>query len=132
VDLEALQAGLERRYTPDDVRALRDESEARKRAALERPVVYCRCPACGNPMLRRTFGTRSFLLVHFCAAHGYWIHGDDLDGVVDYIARGGEVLEMADTAERLAARVRELERQNRTLEHRARTASAAIPLLFPF
>jgi len=130
--LAALQAGVERRYTPDDVRALRDESKARKRAALQRPVVYCRCPTCGNQMLRRTFGEVSFLLVHFCAAHGYWIHGDDLDGVVDYIARGGEVLEMANATERLALRIRDLERQNRTLEDRARIAGAFIPLAFPF
>lgn len=132
--LEALQATAERRYTAADVRRLREECEARQRAALQRPVVYCNCPGCGNQMLRRTFGARSFLLVHFCAAHGYWIHRDELEGILAYVTRGGELLEMENVAARLEERLRDLESNVRDLERRAASGSgiAFIPLMFPF
>ncbi|MHC4731945.1 MAG: hypothetical protein ACYS6Z_15330, partial [Planctomycetota bacterium] len=113
--LEALQASAERRYTADDVRSLRAESKARKHAALQRPVVYCSCPACGNQMLRRTFGEVSFLLVHYCAAHGFWIHREELDGIASYVSRGGEILEMTNVTEKLEERLRDLESENRRL-----------------
>ena len=132
--LEALQASAERSYTPDDVHSLRAESKARKRAALQRPVVYCRCPACGNQMLRRTFGEVSFLLVHFCAAHGFWIHREELEGIASYVSRGGEILEMTNATARLEERLRDLESDNRRLAKRAAESrgGAFIPLILPF
>ena len=42
--LEELQRTVERRYTPEDVRALEAECKERKRAAVGRPVVYLDCP----------------------------------------------------------------------------------------
>ena len=127
--LEALQKTAERRYRADDVRRLREECKARMRAALERPVVYCRCPGCGNQMLRRTFGERSFLLVHFCAAHGYWIHRDELEGILAYVTRGGELLEMESVAEKLQERLRDLESEKRAASGSGPTF---IPMIFPF
>jgi len=131
--LEALQATAERHYTADDVRLLRAESKARKRAALQRPVVYCRCPSCGNQMLRRTFGEVSFLLVHYCAAHGFWISREELEGIASYISRGGEILEMANVTEKLEERLRCMESKNRRLEKRADSGGVGfIPAIFPF
>lgn len=132
--LEDLQASAERHYTADDVRTLRAESKSRKQTALQRPVVYCSCPACGSQMLRRTFGEVSFLLVHYCAAHGYWIHRDELAGIAAYVSRGGEILEMENAKEKLEERLRWLESENRLLEKRAAEGGGPpfIPLIFPF
>ena len=132
--LDALQASTERHYTADDVRALRDESEARKQSALKRPVVYCSCPACGSQMLRRTFGDVSFLLVHYCAAHGYWIHRDELAAIAAYVSRGGEILELEHVKEQLEERLRGLESRTRLLERRAAESGHApiVPRIFPF
>jgi len=93
---------LERRYKPADVEALRDECKERRRAILQRPVRYLGCPGCERQLLRRSFGEVSSLLVHFCADHGYWIHRDELAGIADYVARGGEILDLRHAAERLA------------------------------
>jgi Zn-finger nucleic acid-binding protein len=128
--LEALQTTAERRYTADDVRRLREECKARKQAALQRPVAYCNCPSCGNQMLRRTFGERSFLLVHYCAAHGYWIHRDELEGIVAYVTCGGELLEMEHVTEELEERLRDVENRLRDVENRG--GSTFVPLIFPF
>ncbi len=124
------QATAERHYTADDVRLLRAESKARKRAALQRPVVYCSCPACGNQMLRRTFGEMSFLLVHYCAAHGFWIHREELEGIASYVSRGGEILEMANVTEKLEERLRWMESK---IGERADSGGVSfIPGIFPF
>jgi Zn-finger nucleic acid-binding protein len=128
--LEALRATALRHYRPDDVRALREESEARKRAALQRPVVYCRCPACGKQMHRRTFGEVSFLLLHHCVAHGYWIHRDELEGIAAYVTRGGEILEMRHVLDELEERVSRVESENRRLGERA--GPTFVPLILPF
>ena len=109
--LEHLQATTERRYTPDDVDALRGESKSRKEAATKRPVIYVRCPGCDKPMLRRTFGETSYLLVNYCADHGFWIHEDELAGIVRYIERGGEILDLRATRDALEQRVRDLDRR---------------------
>lgn len=130
--LEAMQKTAERRYTANDVRLLGEECEARKQAALQRPVVYCKCPACGNQMLRRTFGERSFLLVHFCAAHGYWIHRDELEGIFAYVTRGGELLEMESVTARLEERLRDLESDVRVLERRAAGGRGPTFIPLPF
>lgn len=120
--LESLQSTTTRNYTPEDVEALHTESKSRKEAALERPVVYMTCPACDNQMLRRTFGEVSFLLIHYCANHGYWIHGDELDAIVDYIKRGGEILEYRAEQEKLKLRLGDLERETRDLEQQKNSA----------
>jgi len=117
--IENLRETAERRYTPADVRALRAEGQERKKAALERAVVYRRCPACGNQLLRRTYGELSFLLVHYCAAHGYWIHAGELAGMLDYVERGGEVLELQHAIEGHEEEHRKLKLDNRELERRA-------------
>ena len=113
------------------MRALRAESKARKTHALERKVVYCRCPACDSQMLRRTFGETSYLLVHYCATHGFWIHRDELEAIASFVARGGEILEMAHATEQLAERVRRLENQTRSLEQRSDGGGVAF-VPFPF
>jgi hypothetical protein len=96
-------------------------------------VVAVSLKNCGNQMLRRTFGEVSFLLVHYCAAHGYWIHEGELKGIASYIERGGEILELEQATELLEERTRRLENENRRLEDRARSASGGFtPLIFPF
>jgi len=134
--LEVLQMTSERRYTADDVRLLSEECKARRRSALERPVTYCKCPGCGKQMLRRTFGVRSFLLVNFCAADGYWIHRDELAGIHSYVTRGGELLEMKDLTENLEKRLRDLESDVRILKEKKRRGYdsggfAFVPIVMP-
>ena len=107
--LRTLQATAPRSYVPDDVKLLRAECAARKDAAFQRPIVYFRCPGCDNQMLRRNFGAMSYLLLHYCADHGYWIHRDELEGIASYLARGGELLEMEKAQEMLEERLRRLE-----------------------
>ena len=128
--MDRFQEAAERRYTPDDLRALKSEAKERKQAALDRPVVYCRCPGCEKQMLRRTFGEQSFLLVHFCATHGYWIQRDDLAGIIDYIERGGELLEMKYALQKLEEHQRQLRTENRELERRA-ASTGFVPIFFP-
>ncbi|MHC4409738.1 MAG: hypothetical protein ACYS0F_12130 [Planctomycetota bacterium] len=129
--LQEFQETAERRYTPETVGALRAEGQKRKQAALKREIVYCNCPECGNQLLRRTFGEMSFLLVHYCAAHGYWIHRDELDGIVDYVKRGGEVLEMRNEIETLEQQSREAQHRTRELERKAQSGGGGAPFLFP-
>ncbi len=120
--LDEMQARIERRYTPDDVQALHDECGARKRAAVDRPVVYVRCPECQEPMARRTFGRASFVLVHVCTSHGSWLHGDALNDIADYIRRGGELIEWRHAHERLEDQLEQAERGRSRAEQRAHAA----------
>lgn len=128
--LEGLQQSAQRSYTPEDVRALKAECKERKRATVERPVVYLDCPGCGNQLLRRTFGQSSFLLVHYCATHGYWIHKDELEGIAAYLQRGGELLEMEALQSDLAQRLRHIESKNRDLEQSAAQEQSYVPVVF--
>ena len=125
--LRTLQANTPRRYLPGDIDLLRAESATRKEAAFRRTIAYLRCPGCEKRMLRRTFGTMSYLLLHYCADHGYWIHRDELEGIAAYLARGGEVLEMARTQERLRERIRHLEAQGRRAEDHGDGGSSFVP-----
>jgi len=92
--IEAFQDSAERRYRGDELDALRKEALARRQTMLDSDIVYCDCPGCARRMLRRTYGETSFLLVHYCAAHGYWIGAEQIRGIVDWVRRGGEVLEL--------------------------------------
>ena len=111
--LDTFRGTVPRRYVSEDLDLLRAESAARQAAAFHRPIVYLRCPGCQKRMLRRTFGEVSYLLMHYCVDHGYWIHRDELEAIATYIARGGEVLESRATRERLEERIRHLEAQGR-------------------
>ena len=129
--LQQFQRTAERRYTPELIDALRREGQERKQVALKREIVYCNCPECGNQLLRRTFGETSFLLVPYCAAHGHWIHRDELDGIVDYVKRGGEVLEMRNEIEMLEQQSREAQHRTRELERKAQSGGGGAPFFFP-
>ena len=128
--LEDFQEAAQRNYAPQDVRDLKAEAQERKKAAVERKVVYLDCPGCDHKLLRRTFGSCSFFLVNYCAQHGYWIHADELAGVVDYIQRGGEVLEMRNDLRELEERTRQLSRENSQLEKNAQGAGI-VPIIIP-
>lgn len=116
--LEEFDETAQRTYTPADLENLRTECDERKRASIERKVAYYDCPGCSNKLLRRTYGNCSFLLVHYCAKHGYWIHVDSLAGIVDYIERGGEILEMKYDVHLLEDQKRQLQRENASIQMR--------------
>lgn len=124
--MEEFQTTTPRAYRPDDLAALKDEATARRDAARERPVVYLRCPECGNQMLRRTFGKVSYLLVNYCAGHGYWIARAELDGIAAYLAGGGEVLELKEQALRLEERIRQLDNDIRAKDNDRRLGPGVI------
>jgi predicted RNA-binding Zn-ribbon protein involved in translation (DUF1610 family) len=130
VALEDLQRGVRRIYTPVEVRLLEDECKERKRDAVERAVVYLDCPGCGNQLLRRTFGRLSFLLVHFCATHGYWIYENELAGIADYLERGGELLELEHARQEIEEQLRDAHAKHRELRQAAANSQAFVPLLF--
>lgn len=87
----------------------RDRSERR----LD-PVVYLKCPACGDLMNRTNFGRRSGVIIDQCAKHGVWLDDEELERIARFIAEGG------------LAQARKVEAQE--LERRARRARSAARL----
>ena len=131
-ELSAYQQAAQRSFTPDDLLHLQADIRARQEAAMKRPVEYLSCPGCDRQLLRRTFGMRTFLLVHYCVEHGYWVHDDDLAGIVDFVTSGGEILELQSRIEQLEENAQQLRIQRAAAEQRARTAGAvAYPFIFP-
>jgi Zn-finger nucleic acid-binding protein len=55
----------------------------------EAAVRYIRCPVCRNIMNRTNFGRISGVIVDSCSAHGIWFDADELEKIMDFIARGG-------------------------------------------
>jgi Zn-finger nucleic acid-binding protein len=62
---------------------------AKRRAALERDVRYLECPRCDQRMERMNFGQRSGIVVDVCKMHGTWFDASELDGVLEFVRRGG-------------------------------------------
>lgn len=70
------------------------------------PEPYLRCPACAGLMNRSNFGRLSGVLLDTCRAHGLWFDAEELQQVLDFIARGGLELASMRDAERERERVR--------------------------
>jgi Zn-finger nucleic acid-binding protein len=72
-------------------------SAARDTVTLDQNIQYVRCPVCRNLMNRTNFARVSGVIVDTCRAHGVWFDGEELEKVMDFIARGG--LQKARTVE---------------------------------
>ncbi len=109
--------------TPESFEALcaRAEREDLAACALSGPVGvqpagtarregYIPCVTCGEPMLRKNFGSVSGVLIDSCKKHGVWFDHRELERVLAFVRSGGL----------LRAREREITR----LEHEAERAAA--------
>jgi Zn-finger nucleic acid-binding protein len=56
---------------------------------LDAEVKYLRCPECRTFMNRLNFANKSGVLIDNCREHGVWTDPGELDGILDFIARGG-------------------------------------------
>ncbi len=59
---------------------------------LEQPVVYVKCPACGELMNRVNFGGTSGIIVDVCSRHGLWFDPGELPQVLKFVEEGGLAL----------------------------------------
>jgi Zn-finger nucleic acid-binding protein len=50
---------------------------------------YIPCPTCGQLMNRKSFGTRSGVIVDVCKPHGVWLDHRELERIVDFVRAGG-------------------------------------------
>ncbi|MEM8883148.1 MAG: hypothetical protein AAGD14_03675 [Planctomycetota bacterium] len=124
-ELDAILAETPRSYAPRDLETLAETCKERHQAALARPVVYCRCPECGEPMRRSNYGLVSFVLMHSCLDHGTWIARDDLGLLIEFVRGGGEVLELRAQKAQLEERLDRAQRDRPTTD-----TSDDTPLLF--
>ena len=122
--MEEFQASTKREYLPSDLERLKADIEARKAAIFDEKVTYYSCPGCDKQMLRRNFGKETFLLVHYCASHGFWMSLESAEAAADYVRRGGELLELRRLIEDLEAEGRRLEIKAAEADRRARSAGA--------
>lgn len=64
----------------------------RRSAASEEGPLYRPCPVCAKRMNRSNYGRRSGVVVDRCREHGTWFDATELNGVLDWVRRGGETL----------------------------------------
>jgi len=53
-------------------------------------TLYRKCPICTRHMNRGNWGRRSGVIVDRCKQHGIWLDADELEGILNWIRRGGE------------------------------------------
>jgi Zn-finger nucleic acid-binding protein len=71
-------------------------------------VRYVRCPVCRNLMNRTNFAHVSGVIIDTCRPHGIWFDADELEKIMDFIARGGlQKARQRDAEERKAEEERE-------------------------
>jgi Zn-finger nucleic acid-binding protein len=86
---------------------------------LKQPVRYLPCPACGQMMNRKNFGTTSGIIVDHCHKHGMWFDPGELPRVLAFVQSGG--------LERARQREREEQRARQARERAERSAVLAPP-----
>jgi Zn-finger nucleic acid-binding protein len=57
--------------------------------AVDAAVVYRRCPACRQQMVRKNFGRTSGVIIDWCGQHGMWLDADELEHIARYVVAGG-------------------------------------------
>jgi Zn-finger nucleic acid-binding protein len=60
-------------------------------AARGTPVNYVPCPVCSALMNRKSYGSRSGVVVDTCKAHGVWLDGGELGQLLKWVKAGGGV-----------------------------------------
>jgi len=75
--------------------------------------LYRPCPVCTKLMHRRNFGRKSGIIVDHCRAHGFWFDAQELESILRWMKRGGEVevARLEDDERREASRRQEFDRQ---------------------
>jgi Zn-finger nucleic acid-binding protein len=63
--------------------------EQRGKVEQESVVRYVRCPVCLNMMNRTNFARISGVIIDSCRKHGIWFDPDEMEKIMDFIARGG-------------------------------------------
>jgi Zn-finger nucleic acid-binding protein len=61
----------------------------RGKVEQESAVRYVRCPVCLNMMNRTNFARISGVIIDSCRGHGIWFDPDEMEKIMDFIARGG-------------------------------------------
>lgn len=56
---------------------------------MEDTVSYVRCPVCRQMMNRQNFARISGVIIDTCGKHGVWFDAGELEGIMDFLARGG-------------------------------------------
>ena len=77
-------------------------------------VTYVKCPVCRELMNRKSYGSRSGVIVDICKPHGVWMDGGELRQLLKWTKAGGKLYDDKRQAER--ARAEELERKRRRSE----------------
>ncbi len=93
---EMMQDRMDRVIVPTD-------GKTRDGSTPESKVVYVRCPVCRRMMNRRNFAVISGVIVDLCRDHGIWFDSDELETIMDFIARGGLEAAKEKKIERLKA-----------------------------
>ncbi len=73
----------------------------RGKVETESTVRYVRCPVCLNMMNRTNFARISGVIIDSCRGHGIWFDPDEMEKIMDFIARGGLQKSKAADIERL-------------------------------
>jgi Zn-finger nucleic acid-binding protein len=73
----------------------------RGKVEQESAVRYVRCPVCLNMMNRTNFARISGVIIDSCRGHGIWFDPDEMEKIMDFIARGGLQKSKAADIERL-------------------------------
>lgn len=70
-------------------RAVASVVDAPRGNPLASPVRYRPCPACGQLMHRRNFGSTSGIIIDVCSLHGSFFDAGELPRVLEFVRRGG-------------------------------------------
>lgn len=97
---------------------LEPRTEHSTAVAEQGSALYRPCPVCSKLMHRRNFGRKSGIIVDHCRPHGYWFDAQELESVLRWVRKGGEVAvgRLEEEEEREARRQQELNRQLEPLD----------------
>lgn len=104
--LEVVLNKLRATADPTDLDSALKEFRDRFRRELPENVHYKKCPVCGNPMIRRNYGTVSGVIVDVCYEHGIWVDENAFAELADFIVRGGDLV--AGKAQETRARLKSI------------------------
>lgn len=88
--------------TLDEIRRLRRQYQP---VYKSEPVRYVPCPACGDLMTRRNWGSHSGIIVERCESHGTWFDAGEVEKIRNFIQLGGIEYEKIRTTEKAFTRM---------------------------
>ncbi|MEO0479214.1 MAG: zf-TFIIB domain-containing protein [Planctomycetota bacterium] len=78
-------------------------------------ISYIPCPVCHQLMNRTNFGRVSGIVLDRCRGHGYWFDHEELQGVLDFVDRGGLDRTREREKQDLEMKARQTERQENSI-----------------